>query len=88
MNKLFVIIALTFLVYSCNKPVGELASAANSSKMGFSDTKPLGMQLIRKGTFMMGAHMPTGMFPGREAPRQVTVESFYMDEAEIGRAHV
>lgn len=83
MNKLFVIIALTFLVYSCNKPVGELASAANSSKMGFSDTKPLGMQLIRKGTFMMGAHMPTGMFPGREAPRQVTVESFYMDEAEI-----
>lgn len=83
MNKLFVIIALSLMVLSCNKPVGELTSARNSAKMGFSDTKPYGMQLIKKGTFMMGAHMPNRMFPGREAPRQVTVESFYMDEAEI-----
>jgi len=83
MNKLFVILACTLLVYSCNKPVGELASSANSAKLGFSDTKPYGMQLIKKGTFMMGAHSPSGMFPGNETPRQVTVESFYMDEAEI-----
>ena len=76
MNKLFVIIASVLLVTSCNRPVGELATSPNSSKMGFSDTKPLGMQLIKKGTFMMGAHMPNGMFPGREATRQVTVESF------------
>ncbi|MEA4936062.1 MAG: hypothetical protein VB102_05385 [Paludibacter sp.] len=40
MNKLFVILACTLLVYSCNKPVGELASTANSAKLGFSDTKP------------------------------------------------
>lgn len=58
MNKLFVIIALSLMVLSCNKPVGELTSARNSAKMGFSDTKPYGMQLIKKGTFMMGAHMP------------------------------
>ena len=83
MNKLFVIIASVLLVTSCNRPVGELATSPNSSKMGFSDTKPLGMQLIKKGTFMMGGHMPNGMFPGREATRQVTVESFFMDEAEI-----
>lgn len=83
MNKYFVIIALAFILYACNAPVGELSSTANSSKMGFSDTKPLGMQLIKKGTYMMGAHKPSGMFPGREQARQVTVESFFIDEAEI-----
>lgn len=83
MNKIFVVIAVILLAYSCNKPVGELASSPNSAKMGFSDTKPYGMQLIRKGTFMMGAHNPSSMFPGRDAARQVTVESFYMDETEI-----
>lgn len=83
MNRFFVIIAIASLLISCNKPVGELTSSPNSSKMGFSDTKPYGMQLIRKGTFVMGAHLPNDMFPGREIARQVTVESFYMDETEI-----
>jgi gliding motility-associated lipoprotein GldK len=41
------------------------------------------MQLIKKGTFMMGTHNPNRMFPGRDVARQVTVESFYMDETEI-----
>lgn len=83
MNHFFVILALSVFLFACNTPAGELASTANSSKRGFSDTRPLGMQLIKKGTFMMGAHHSTRMFPGNDAPRQVTVESFFMDEAEI-----
>jgi len=83
MNKYWIILALGIVVTACNAPVGELSGSANSSKMGFSDTKPIGMQLIRKGTFMMGAHKPSGMFPGREQAKQVTVESFFIDETEI-----
>lgn len=83
MNKIFVILALAGLFFSCNKPLGELTSSPNSAKMGFSDSKPYGMQLVRKGTFLMGAHSSSKMFPGSESPKQVTVESFYIDEAEI-----
>lgn len=83
MNKFLVFLAFSGLLFSCNPPVGELAGSANSAKMGFSDAKPLGMQLIRKGTFMMGAHSSSKMLSGRETPKQVTVESFFIDEAEI-----
>lgn len=83
MNRFFVVASLLLLVYSCNRPVGEITTRTSSSKGGFSDPKPSGMQLVKKGTFMMGTHQSNRMFPGRETPRQVTVESFYMDETEI-----
>ncbi len=84
MNKTSIITAIVLIVaYACSKPVGELRTSPNSAKMGFSDSKPYGMQLVRKGTFMMGGHMPIGMMPGSEATRQVTVEAFFIDEAEI-----
>lgn len=83
MNRFLVVVTLLITLYSCNRPVGEITTRANASKAGFSDTKPFGMQLIKKGTFLMGTHHSNKMFPGRDAARQVTVESFYMDETEI-----
>jgi len=83
MNKFFVVITFLLALYSCNRPMGEVTTRANSSKAGFSDPKPYGMQLIKKGTFMMGTHHSNTMFAGRDAAQQVTVESFFMDETEI-----
>lgn len=83
MNKYVMIAALVLLTYACNRPVGELTGYPSSSKVNFTDTKPYGMQFIRKGTFLMGAHVPNDMFPGRDITRRVTVESFFIDETEI-----
>lgn len=81
MTKLFVFIAIIGLLFSCKRPAGQLSSAP--ARRGFSDTRPDGMQLVRKGTFMMGSHKPSKLFPGSNSPRQVTVESFFIDETEV-----
>lgn len=83
MIKFFVFVVLTGLLYSCNRPLGELTSAPNAAAQGFSDNRPQGMQLIKKGSFLMGSHNPSKMFQASETPRQVTVESFFIDETEI-----
>lgn len=83
MNKFLIFIALSGMLISCNAPAGELTGSSNASKMGFSDNRPFGMQLIKKGTFVMGGHNPTRMLGGSESPKQVTVESFFIDETEI-----
>jgi gliding motility-associated lipoprotein GldK len=83
MNRFLIFATLLLAFYSCNRPVGEITTRTSSSKGGFSDPQPYGMRLIKKGTFMMGTHHSNRMFPGRDAARQVTVESFYMDETEI-----
>ena len=80
-SKILPLIALAFVVASCNKPAGELVGAKKSTN--FKEANPYGMLFIKKGSFMMGANTQSAVFEQPDNVVMVTVDAFWMDETEI-----
>ncbi len=80
-SKILPLVALAFVVASCNKPAGELVGA--SKPMNFKEANPYGMLFIKKGSFMMGANTQSAVFEQADNVVMVTVDAFWMDETEI-----
>lgn len=81
MKKILIIIFITSLLVSCNKPTGQLVGAGNKGR--FSDPGPYGMVYIKAGSFIMGPNDETMMGGVNERPMKVTLNSFWMDDTEI-----
>src|SRR5665647_743729 len=81
MKKSLTIILLTFLFVACNKPAGELVGMG--AKESFNEAQPYGMVFIKRGSFMMGANDQSAIGAINDKSINVSVDAFWMDEAEI-----
>ncbi|WP_461532147.1 T9SS ring complex lipoprotein PorK/GldK [Sinomicrobium sp.] len=81
MKKLFLVITLGAVLYSCGRQDrGELVGVGGKR---WHPEKPYGMTLVPGGSFIMGKS-ESDVSGGLNAPtKTVTVRSFYMDETEI-----
>ena len=80
-TKLLSIVVLMLCMIACGKPVGELVGT--TSGVGFVESNPYGMVLVRKGAFLMGANSQSAIFSQSDNNVMVTVNAFWMDETEI-----
>jgi formylglycine-generating enzyme required for sulfatase activity len=80
-KKNLIIVALTFLIVGCNKPVGELTGLGTKDK--FFEAQPYGMVYIKRGSFMMGANDQSAIGSYSDQSINVSVDPFWMDETEI-----
>lgn len=85
MKKNLTIIALVLLIIIAAKPKGELVGVSTKSifTKGFQENNPYGMVYIKKGAFLMGPNDQSPFGQINEAPINVTVDAFWMDETEI-----
>ena len=81
MKKILPIIGLSFLLFGCNKPSGELTGLGTNDS--FQEAQPYGMVFIKRGAFMMGANDQSAIGAINDNPINVSVDAFWMDEAEI-----
>ena len=81
MKKKFLILALPFLLFACNKPVGELVGLGTSDS--FKEATPYGMVYIKRGSFLMGPNDQSVMGSVDEKLIQATIDAFWMDDTEI-----
>jgi formylglycine-generating enzyme required for sulfatase activity len=81
MKKILLIISLTLLLVSCNKPTGELVGLG--TKDSFREAQPYGMVFIKRGSFMMGANDQSAIGAINDKSINVSVDAFWMDECEI-----
>jgi formylglycine-generating enzyme len=96
-NAIFLLALSLLIVTSCNlikmKKGGKSSTTGwsyNNAKSGgfeyragYQQSPGPGMVYIEGGTFTMGRVEQDVMYDGNNAPRRVTVASFYMDETEI-----
>jgi sulfatase modifying factor 1 len=81
MKKKFLILALPFLLFACNKPVGELVGLGTSDS--FKEATPYGMVYVKRGSFLMGPNDQSAMGSINEKLIQATIDAFWMDDTEI-----
>lgn len=79
MKNLFKLLLLLCLLQACAPAGGDLGRKARSS---WRDVKPMGMVLVKRGSFLMGSNADSLMGETNTA-REITVESFWMDESEV-----
>lgn len=81
MKKLFSLIAVITMLYSCNS--GDRGQLVGAEGKRWNPEKPFGMTLIPGGAFIMGKADDDIADAKNAPPKTVTVRSFYMDETEI-----
>ncbi|HET8885432.1 MAG TPA: gliding motility lipoprotein GldK [Salinimicrobium sp.] len=81
MKKVFSLIAILALLYSCGR--GDRGQLVGAKGKRWHPEKPFGMTLIPGGSFIMGKAGEDIAARKDAPPKTVTVRSFYMDETEI-----
>jgi formylglycine-generating enzyme required for sulfatase activity len=81
MKKKLLILALPLLLFSCNKPAGELVGTG--VRGSFKEANPYGMVFIQRGSFLMGANDQSAIGGIADRSINVSVDAFWMDETEI-----
>ncbi len=88
---IFALITFVFIACKNNKDVSNSTGWEynNEENGGFSkadyqeqETGP-GLVLVQGGVFLMGAKLPNPVIESDNPPRNVTVQTFYMDETEV-----
>jgi formylglycine-generating enzyme required for sulfatase activity len=81
-RSFFLALAAVALVLSaCNSNTGQLVGVKD--RPTFVDEVPFGMKLIPQGHFLLGASTQDAAYTLTFSPKNVSVNSFYMDETEI-----
>lgn len=80
-TKVLSIVVLLLGMVACGTPAGELVGT--TSGVGFVESNPYGMVLVRKGSFLMGTNSQSAVFGQSDNNVMVTVNAFWMDETEI-----
>lgn len=85
MKKNLTIIALVLLIIIAAKPKGEVVGASSKTlfERVFQEENPYGMVYVKAGSFMMGPNDQSPFGQVNDAPINVTVDAFWMDETEI-----
>ncbi|MGL4994306.1 MAG: SUMF1/EgtB/PvdO family nonheme iron enzyme [Bacteroidales bacterium] len=79
MKNVFRLLLLILLTHSCAPSGGGMGKKARSS---WRDVKPLGMVQVKRGSFVMGGSSDS-IIGETNTRRDITVESFWMDESEV-----
>ncbi|MGL5788090.1 MAG: SUMF1/EgtB/PvdO family nonheme iron enzyme [Bacteroidales bacterium] len=79
MRIFFSLLTALVMLQACAPAGGDLGRTARSS---WRDVKPLGMVLVKRGSCMMGSDNDS-IIGETNAPKEVSVESFWMDESEV-----
>jgi formylglycine-generating enzyme required for sulfatase activity len=75
------LIAVVFVISACNNSNGQLVGVKD--RPVFVDEIPYGMKFIEQGHFLMGAGSEDFAYSLTYNTKNVSVNSFYMDETEI-----
>ncbi|MDR2408686.1 MAG: SUMF1/EgtB/PvdO family nonheme iron enzyme [Bacteroidales bacterium] len=76
------LIAIALIINACNNSGnGQLVGVKD--RPTFVDENPYGMKFIEQGHFLLGSGTQDAVYSLTSSPKNVTVNSFYMDETEI-----
>jgi len=88
MMKNLIIIALTAILFvSCGRSFsGDGGELTGVSAPSWSEPNPLGMVLIKRGSFEIGPAEKDSLWGTYQTPKGVSIDAFWMDETEITNA--
>jgi formylglycine-generating enzyme required for sulfatase activity len=89
-NNCILTVCLLTLLSSCmGKMVGSGASTANGGEVigervtAWSEPTPYGMVLVKRGSIKMGPDEQDSLWGTKIPSKEISVESFWMDEKEV-----